>query len=181
MHSCHGSSSRESRPNQSQTYTPQANGRAERLSRTIIKKARTLRATFRLILNLSQLAIQTAAQLRNVLPALGSMVAPYQDFFDVQPNVSNLRVFGCRAHVVIPSKYRYSKFAEVAETGIMVGYALKSSAWKLPWKILVSTDYGFAIRETQNVKFEEDKTHARTCQTLRDFPDADLRQADGYK
>lgn len=158
-------------------YTPQANGRAERLNRTIIEKARTLLATFRLPLNLWQFAIQTAAHLRNVLPALGSMVTPYQDFFDVQPDVSNLRVFGCRAHVVIPNKHRYSKFAEVAESGMMVGYALNSSAWK----ILVSTDYGFAIRETQNVKFDEEKTDARTCQTLREFPDADLRQADGYR
>ena len=70
--------------------------------------------------------------------------------------------------------HRYSKFGEIAETGIMVGYAFSSSAWK----ILVSTEYGFAIRETSSRKT---RAHARTCQTLREFPDADLRQADGHE
>jgi hypothetical protein len=45
-----------------------------------------------------------------------------------QPNLSNLRVFGCPAYVHIDVSLR-AKFGDKAWKGIFVGYAFDSPAW----------------------------------------------------
>jgi hypothetical protein len=61
--------------------------------------------------------------------------------FEIKPDVSNLRTFGCLAYVLIPEERRCSKFEKVAETGILVGYAMYSKAWK----VLVSTEVALSF------------------------------------
>jgi hypothetical protein len=156
-------------------YTPQSNGRSERLNRTLLDKARALLCHFSLPLNLWQFAIQVAALARNVTQSIDNDMCPFEKFFEVKPRITHFKVFGCLAHVLIPNERRTSKFETVAETGILVGYAVYSKAWR----ILVSTDNGFVIRETLNVAFDEYTTCEKLCAELRHFPDADVRQADG--
>jgi hypothetical protein len=45
-------------------------------------------------------------------------------FFEIKPDASNLRTFRCMAYVSIPEERRSSKLEKVADTGILVGYAL---------------------------------------------------------
>ena len=71
---------------------------------------------------------------------------PHELFYSTKPRVDNLRIFGCSAMVWVPADKR-GKFERVNEDGIMVGYAPHTKAWR----ILVETDEGFEIRETQNV------------------------------
>jgi hypothetical protein len=151
-------------------YTPQANGRAERLNRTSLEKTRALLHQYNLPLNLWQFALQVAAYTRNLTAPKGLDESPYETFFEIKPDVRNLRIFGCLTYVLIPEEKRHSKLQKVAEIGILVGYALYSKAYK----VLVSTEAGFVIRETQNVDFDESKTYDKLCAELRAFPDADV-------
>ena len=51
---------------------------------------------------------------------------PYQLWYDKIPDVSNLRVFGCVASVLIP-KTKRSKFEARSESAIFIGYAHDSN------------------------------------------------------
>jgi hypothetical protein len=96
-------------------------------------------------------------------------------FFEIQPDVSNLRVFGCAAQVHVPTHKRESKFERVTEDGILVGYALYSKAWR----VLVDTERGLIVRESSHVVFDETRTYKKICDVLREFPDADVKPAEG--
>lgn len=150
--------------------TPESNGRAERLNRSLAERARAILHHFRLPTNLWQYATEVANLTRNLVPSVGKDASPYELFFEIKPSVSHLRTFGCYAQVLVPKCYRNGKFDRLTEDGILVGYAQYSKAWK----VLVETAKGFEIRETQNVHFDETTTCAALCATLREFPDADV-------
>jgi transposase InsO family protein len=155
-------------------YTPEANGRAERLNKTLIERVRALLHQFELPINLWQYAMEVSSYTRNLVPSIESDVTPHELLFNIKPDVTHLRVFGCVARVLIPKTQR-SKFAAVVEEGILVGYAQYSKAWR----VLVDTDSGLTIRETQNVTFDESRTSTSLRSVLIEHPDADVRDADG--
>ena len=109
-----------------------------------------------------------------MVPSVEMDTTPFELFFGTKPSVKHLRTFGCLARVLIPA-HRRGKFDRVNEEGIMIGYAKYSKAWK----ILVDTDEGFVIRESQDVNFDEQKTSQDLCKALRSFPDAEVRSAAG--
>lgn len=154
--------------------TPQANGRAERLNRTLIERVRALLHQFDLPVSLWHFAIQVAAYTRNMTPSVDMSTTPYEIFWGEKPDVSYLRTFGCLAKVFVPADKR-GKFDKVHELGMMVGYAERSAAWR----ILVDTSHGLIIRESQNVLFDEECTHESLRETLRSYPDADVSPAVG--
>jgi len=105
-------------------YTPQQNGVAERLNRTLLDKAIPMLEQSGLPLKHWGNAISTANYIRNVSPtAASTAVTPNQAFFGIKPNVSNLRAFGCRAFVLTPSHAR-TKLEARAKPGVFIGYPL---------------------------------------------------------
>lgn len=105
-------------------------------------------------------AVYTAAYLINRSPtrALKMNKTPAELWFGKVPDVSKLRIFGCKAYSWIPSQKR-SKFDKKSKEHVMVGYA--PNGYRL-WnqaerKIVVSRD----------VKFDENV-----------FPMSDVRQTD---
>jgi transposase InsO family protein len=125
-------------------HTPQQNGKAERLNRTLLDKARTMRAGTGLPTNVWAEAVNTANYLRNRLPTSGRFKTPYELFWGSKPDLSHVRVFGAVAYSHIHASNR-RKLDNRAETGIMVGYSETSKAYRIlhGGKIAVSRDVTF--------------------------------------
>jgi transposase InsO family protein len=131
-------------------YTPQQNGKAERINRTLLDKARSMLASSGLPDNLWGEAIQAANYVRNRSPVKGKPLTPWELFFKRKPDISNLRVWGSKAYVHIPTELR-RKLDFKSETGYMVGYAPYSKGYRV-WvggdAITVSRDVYIDERST---------------------------------
>lgn len=84
--------------NPTQGYTPEQNGAAERLNRTLVDKACTMLIAANLHKDLWAEALATA---NLVAPTAGAAVTPYQAFYSDRPNVSKLRTYGCTVYASI--------------------------------------------------------------------------------
>ncbi|RLU16796.1 hypothetical protein DMN91_010864 [Ooceraea biroi] len=78
-------------------YTPQQNGRAERLNRTLLDKARAMIFDSGLQKEMWGEAIRAAVYILNTTPTESLKVTPYQLWNGEKPDLSNCRVFGCEA------------------------------------------------------------------------------------
>lgn len=104
-------------------HTPQQNGVAERMNRTITEKARTMIFTSGLEKLFWGEAVLTATYLINILPtaALHINKTPYELWHNRRPRLDLLKIFGSTVYVHI--KTRKTKFDEKSIKGILVGYA----------------------------------------------------------
>lgn len=105
-------------------YTPEQNGVAERMNRTLVEKARAMMLDSGISKRFWGQAIQTAAYLVNRSPssAIDTGITPFELWESKKPNISNLRTFDCSAYVHIPKDLR-KKMDSKAWKGIFVGYA----------------------------------------------------------
>ncbi|GIM15146.1 hypothetical protein Vretimale_17958, partial [Volvox reticuliferus] len=102
-------------------YTPEQNGAAERLNRTLLEKTRAMLVESELPQQLWAEALATANYLRNISPVAGAKVTPHEAFMGTKPDISHLRVFGCAAYAHVPKEKR-NKLEPVSRKGIFVGY-----------------------------------------------------------
>lgn len=112
-------------------YTPEQNGMAERMNRTLVEKARCMLIDANLSKRHWGEAICAAAYIINRSPCSGSIdKTPEEIWSGRRPNVGNIRVFGCKAmmHIV---KQKRKKFDAKSKECIMVGYAENSKAYRL--------------------------------------------------
>src|SRR5205085_5850164 len=104
-------------------YSPNQNGIAERMNRTIIQKANALRLEADLPETYWLFACQTAAYLRNRSYAKGvpNEVSPEEAWSGKRPSLHHLHIWGCTAYV---HKRRTpgDKLQERAWKGVFVGY-----------------------------------------------------------
>ncbi|KAJ9529996.1 hypothetical protein QJQ45_023288, partial [Haematococcus lacustris] len=128
-------------------YSPEQNGSAERLNRTMIEKVRCMLYTAGLPARLWTEAVRTANHLRNLSPMRGKGATPWELFFGVKPDISALRVFGATAYAQVPQHMR-SKLEGKAVQGVLVGYEMGSKAYR----VLVP---GGRIIVTKDVVFDE--------------------------
>ncbi|KAG2736889.1 hypothetical protein G9P44_000979 [Scheffersomyces stipitis] len=104
-------------------YNSHQNGTAERATRTILDKARTLSTHGSVPAVFWPYAVVCAAYLINRQPSLQApFVSPYERWFQIRPVIAHLRPYGCAAYAHIPESHRPSKFSERAITGVMLGY-----------------------------------------------------------
>jgi len=103
-------------------YTPQQNGVAERLNRTLLDKAISMLKQAKLPKSYWAYAVKHACLLKNVSPTVSVKGrTPFEIWNGRRPNLSNLRVFGCRAFVHVPRERRDkldSKSVECVFVGI---------------------------------------------------------------
>jgi hypothetical protein len=104
-------------------YSPESNVAAERLNRTLIERARAMLLDASLPLSLWGEAVVTACHVRNRSPIAGTRAGtPWGLVFGSVPNVSHLRVFGCKVFCHEPKVLR-GKLDSVSNSGVFVGYS----------------------------------------------------------
>ena len=129
-------------------YTPEQNGAAERLNRTLVERVRAMLSDARLEFDLWADAVITASYIRNRSPAAGRDKTPYELFLGKVPDVSHMRVFGARAFVHVPKELR-RKLEPVAREGVFIGYAPNSKAYRI---LMHDND---RVEVSRNVVFDE--------------------------
>jgi len=112
-------------------YTPQQNGRIERLNRVLIETATSLLKDAKLSKRFWEDAISTASYIYNRFPHKGiNNKIPYEVLYKKPINYNNMKVFGCRVVFIIPKQFR-QKFENHALPGIFLGYTNNSNAFKV--------------------------------------------------
>jgi hypothetical protein len=127
-------------------YTPEQNGAAERLNRTLMEKVRPMLTAADLPKHLWAEALATANYVRNRSPVTGRDKTPYELFFGAKPDVSHLRTFGVRCYALTPKPLR-SKLDNTSEPGRFIGYPAGTKGYKIMLdngRITVSRDVLFA-------------------------------------
>ena len=138
---------RGSRRERTTAHTPQQNGVAERVNRTLLNSIRTMLHDGQLDDSFWDEALRTAVHIRNRVPtrALNGKT-PHEAWTGNKPRVGHMRVFGSLAYAHIPEQGR-NKLALRARKCVFVGYAQDAKAYRL-WdirdkKIIVSRDVDF--------------------------------------
>jgi hypothetical protein len=105
------------------SYTPQQNGTVERKNMTLIEAARTMLDEYKTLDSFWAEAINTTCHVINLLylHKLRHKTA-CELLTGKKPNVSYIRVFGCKCFI-INKKRKSSKFAAKVDEGIFLGYA----------------------------------------------------------
>ena len=133
-------------------YTPEQNGAAERLNRTLLERMRAMLEDSKMPKELWAEAAVTASYIRNRSPTSTRTKTPWELFFKQKPDVSNMRAFGARAYSFIPKQLR-RKLDSHTERGRLVGYDASSKAYRLyldSGKIVVTGDVIFEEAEVKS-------------------------------
>jgi transposase InsO family protein len=110
--------------------TPEQNGKAERLNRTLLEKTRAMLIDAGLPNDLWGEAVINANFTRNRSPVSKKDKTPWELFFGIKPDVSILRTFGSTTYAHIPKEKR-TKLDDVSERGIMVGYMPNGNGYRI--------------------------------------------------
>ena len=127
--------------------TPEQNGVAERMNRTLVESVRSMLSDANLPHTFWAEALSTAVYLRNRSPTKAvSGKTPYEAWMGKKPSVSHLRVFGCRAFAHVPKDER-GKLDQKAKSCILVGYGEETKGYRLydanKKKVILSRDVIF--------------------------------------
>ncbi|CDF37707.1 unnamed protein product [Chondrus crispus] len=129
-------------------YTPEQNGVAERLNRTLIDLVRSRLSHKQVSKRFWAEALATSVYVRNRVTsrALPVNTTPHHIWMNSTPNVGHLRVFGSKCWYTLP-KLELRKLDLRAREAMFLGYPQCSKAYKL-WdgelnKIVVSRDVKF--------------------------------------
>ncbi|GJV99358.1 putative ribonuclease H-like domain-containing protein [Tanacetum coccineum] len=131
----------------SNARTPQQNGVAERINRTLIEAARTMLADSHLPTTFWAEAVNIACYTFNrVRVTKPQNKTPYELLFGHKPILSYIRPFGC--HVTILNTLSpLAKFDGKSDEGFLVGYSINSKAFRV---------YNFRVFNFMNTKIHID-------------------------
>ncbi|UYV76936.1 K02A2.6-like, partial [Cordylochernes scorpioides] len=113
-------------------YTPEQNGVAERMNRTLLNLVRSTVNSCNLPTASWAELTNTAAYLRNrVTNRNNEEKTPFELWFGKRPALQHLRAIGCETFVHVPKQRRISKLQPRATKGILVGYSLQGRGWRI--------------------------------------------------
>ena len=148
-------------------HSPEQNGVAERMNRTLMETARSMMAHAGLPDCYWAEAVATTVYLRNRVPttAFNKKITPYERWYRRKPNLNHLKVFGCMAYAHIPDVKR-TKLDKKAEKLRFVGYSTQSKGYRLLDEktsnvvirrdvIFNERDFGHKVDEVQQQKSVE--------------------------
>lgn len=103
---------------------PSQNGKAERMNRTLMEKARCLLFDSNFGNEMWGEAIMTATYLINRLPSssLPKNVTPAERWYGFKPDLNKIKIFGCPAYSLIHKEDRNGKLSECSKKLFMAGY-----------------------------------------------------------
>ena len=108
--------------------TPQQNGVAERLNRTLVEAVRSMLIDTNLPHKFWAEALSTAVYLKNRSPTKAVKdMTPFEAWKNTKPKVGHLRVFGCEAFAHIPK----DKLDAKARKCIFLGYGEETKGYRL--------------------------------------------------
>lgn len=129
-------------------YTPQQNGVAERMNRTLMDCARSMLHSAKLDKKFWAEALSTAVHIRNrvLSRSLSPTETPFHRWMGKPPEISYFRIFGTKCFYVTPKSKR-KKLDARSQPGIFLGYPLQTKGYKI-WdtslhKMIVSRDVSF--------------------------------------
>ena len=129
-------------------YSPEQNGIAERMNRTLVESAKAMMNHAGLPNCYWAEAIACACYIRNrvVTAALSGNATPFEKWYGKKPDLTGMRVFGCTAYGHVPDEKR-QKLDNKAEKYRFVGYSLNSKGYRLydehSRRIIISRDVTF--------------------------------------
>jgi len=130
--------------------TPQQNGVVERKNRVLEELARTMINEMKLPKYFWADGINTTCHVLNrviIRPTLDK--TPYELLKGRKPNLSHLRVFGCKCFVLNNGKDKLDKFDAKADDGIFLGYSSNSKAYRVLNKRTLT------VEESIHIAFDE--------------------------
>ena len=137
-------------------YTPQQNGVAERKNRTLVEMTNAMLFNSGLSNGLWGEALLTACHILNRVPHKKTKMTPYELWKKRKPNLSYLKVWGCRAIVRLPEP-KIKKLGQKAVECIFLGYAENSKGYRF----LVTEPNEFieinTVIESRNAVFYENR------------------------
>ena len=142
----------------STAYTPEQNGRAERINRTILEGTSSLLLDCQLPFSYWGFAAEAFVYVKNRSPhAKLHRSTPYENWYRKLPDLTNLHVFGFKCYVHIPKETRRTlgpgnKLIPKARPMIFVGYSETKKAWKC-FDPITKT-----IHESIHVRFDDEST-----------------------
>ena len=111
--------------------SPQSNGVAERMNRTLQDKARSMMAQSGLRGGSWGEVFLAASYLRNRGPVSNQKLTPQELWTGRKPSVAHFRSFGCKVYVPVVKGMRGGKLGEVRKEGVLIGYADNSPAYRV--------------------------------------------------
>lgn len=115
----------------SMPHTPQQNGKAERLNRTLQERVRAMLIESAMSNSYWAEAAVMANVLKNRSPAGSRPMTPVEMFTGKKPDLSRLQPFGAVAYATIPKELRRSKLDAVSVRGRLVGYASMGAGYRI--------------------------------------------------
>ncbi|UYV72019.1 hypothetical protein LAZ67_9001568 [Cordylochernes scorpioides] len=113
-------------------YTPEQNGVAERMNRTLLNLVRSTVNSCNLPTASWAELTNTAAYLRNrVTNRHNEEKTPFELWFGKRPALQHLRAIGSETFAHVPKQRRNSKLQPRATKGIIVGYSLQGRGWRI--------------------------------------------------
>ena len=111
-------------------HTPEQNGVAERLNRTLIESVRSMISDSGLPKTFWAEAVNTANYVKNRSPTSVLNMTPYEALNNHKPNVSHFKIFGSKCYVHIP-KLERSKLDSKSKHCIFVGYGTVTKGYRV--------------------------------------------------
>ncbi len=132
-------------------YTPQQNGVAERMNRTLMNLVRSMLHHKNIDKRFWAEALATAVYVRNRVTSRGlsANITPHHIWMGCAPNLEHLRAFGSRCWYVLPG-HKVKKLDARAREAMLIGYSLASKAYKL-WDVELKK-----VVISRSVTFDED-------------------------
>lgn len=133
--------------NRTTPSTPEQNGKAERINRTLVEAAKSMLHAAGLSDGFWEEAVKTAVHVRNRAPHRGlGWRTPVEVLTGKKPDVSYFRVFGCLVYRLVLRDNR-TKLEPNSEPMVFVGYEYGTKGYRL-WdkrsrRIVISTDAVF--------------------------------------
>ena len=112
-------------PEPTTAYSPESNGKVERMNRTIMERARSIMAAAGVPPKFWAAAAVHSNLLRNLTTITSSGKTPWELLHGKEPNVSPLRPFGSLVYVHVPHQLR-KKLDSKTEAGMLIGQRLEA-------------------------------------------------------